>query len=577
MLLGLKQISLKIGTNVILDHVDFSLLARERVALVGRNGTGKSTLFKILAGQMHADDGQVITADGVVIRCLDQEVPEAQTGSVFEVVAQGLGKAGTLMAQYHECLLQHPEDMERLGHLQSEIDAHNAWNIDSRVNSILTRLKLPADATFAELSGGLKRRVMLAQALLVEPDVLMLDEPTNHLDIPSIQLLEELMADFNGAVLLITHDRAFMRRMATRVCDLDRGILSSFAGGYEAYLKGKEEALHAEEKQNALFDKCLAQEEVWIRRGVEARRTRNQGRVRTLLEMRQQFGERRKLQGKATIVIQEAERSGKLVVELTNVSHSMGQQLIVTNFSTIVMRGDKIGIIGPNGAGKTTLLQLLLGQLTPQSGQVRHGTKLEIAYFDQLRSPMRHDRTAIDLIGDGKEYITLNGQNKHVIGYLQDFLFTPDRARQPVNSLSGGERARLLLAQMFSKRSNVLVLDEPTNDLDIETLELLEERLMDYDGTVLLVSHDRDFINNVATRSLVFEGNGTIGDYVGGYDDWLRQRTDDPWQNSAKTASPQQLTEKSNVKANEALNSTTQAKPKKLSFKEQRELDELPN
>ena len=489
MLLGLKKVSYRIGQNVLLDNVDFSLLARERVALVGRNGAGKSTLFRVLSGEIKPEDGEVIISDGMVMRFLDQQVPQSQEGTVFEVVAKGLGQAGELLAKYHDCLLHDPEDMDKLGQLQADIEAVNGWNLDSQVDSVLTRLQLPADELFANLSGGLKRRVMLAQALVVDPDVLLLDEPTNHLDIPSIEQLEQTLAGFRGAVLFVSHDRAFMKKLATRVCDLDRGHLSTYSGGYEGYLKGKEEALHAEEKQNALFDNRLAQEEVWIRKGVEARRTRNEGRVRRLMEMRSTFSNRRNLQGQANIVVQEAERSGKLVAELTNVSHSFEGQTIIHDFTNTLLRGDKVGIIGPNGAGKTTLLQLLLGLLKPQSGQIRHGTKLEVAYFDQLRSPISDSRTAIDLIGDGKEYITINGQPRHVIGYLQDFLFTPDRARQPVRSLSGGERARLLLAQMFSKPSNVLVLDEPTNDLDVETLDLLEERLVDYDGTVLLVTH----------------------------------------------------------------------------------------
>ncbi|MFN7835734.1 MAG: ATP-binding cassette domain-containing protein [Burkholderiaceae bacterium] len=572
MLLGLKKVSYRIGSHVLLDQVDFSLLARERVALVGRNGAGKTTLFRILAGIIKPEDGEVVIADGVVVRSLDQQVPQAQQGSVFDMVSAGLGEQGLLLAQYHDCLLHHTDDLEKLGDLQSALDACNGWNLESRVHSVLTRLKLDPDAAFADLSGGLKRRVMLAQALVVEPDVLLLDEPTNHLDIPSIEQLETLLAGFNGAVLFVSHDRAFMRRLATRVCDLDRGYLSSWSDGYDGYLKGKAEALHAEEKQTALFDKKLAQEEVWIRRGVEARRTRNEGRVRALKDMREQFQSRRRQLGTANIVVQEAERSGKLVAEAKHISLAFGERCIVRGFDTIVLRGDKIGIIGPNGCGKTTLLQMLLGQLVPDSGSVRHGARLEIAYFDQLRSPMSGDRTALDLIGDGKEYITINNQPRHVIGYLQDFLFTPDRARQPVRTLSGGERARLLLAQMFSVPSNVLVLDEPTNDLDIETLDLLEERLADYGGTVLLVSHDRDFIDRVVTRSFVFEGDGMVGDFVGGYEDWLRQRTSDPWADGKAARSDKKP---ASASAAAAVEPGVES-PKKRSFKEQRELEVLP-
>ena len=577
MLLGLKKVSYRIGQTVLFDQVDFSLLARERVALVGRNGAGKSTLFRILSGDIKPEDGETVISDGLVMRFLDQQVPDAQDGSVFDVVAKGLGQAGELLARYHDCLLHEPDNMDKLGHLQADIEAINGWNLDSQVQQVITRLQLPGDAEFASLSGGLKRRVMLAQALVVDPDVLLLDEPTNHLDIPSIEQLEQTLNGFRGAVLFVSHDRAFMRKLATRVCDLDRGLLSTYSGGYEGYLKGKEEALHAEEKQNALFDKRLAQEEVWIRKGVEARRTRNEGRVRRLMEMRRTFSSRRNVQGQANIVVQEAERSGKLVAELTGVSHAFEGRTILNDLTTTLLRGDKVGIIGPNGAGKTTLLQVLLGLLTPDQGLVRHGTKLEVAYFDQLRSPVSDDRTAIDLIGDGKEYITINNQPRHVIGYLQDFLFTPDRARQPVRSLSGGERARLLLAQMLSRPSNVLVLDEPTNDLDVETLDLLEERLVDYEGTVLLVSHDREFLDQVATRCLVFEGHGMIGEYVGGYDDWLRQRTCDPWNQTAGDRSIKTDTGAAPMATAEVAASPTPAVSKrKLSYKEQRELDALP-
>jgi len=572
MLLGLKSIDLRIGKTILLDQVSFSLLPKERVALLGRNGMGKSTLLRIILRTQAADDGEVVYSDGLVIRCLEQEVPASQDKTVFDMVARGLGDIGEHLAAYHHAIMHTPDDMDTIGRLHAAIDAAEAWNLDSKVESALTRMKLDGEAQFGSLSGGMKRRVMLAQALVVDPDVLLLDEPTNHLDIPSILMLEEVVQNFKGAVLFISHDRSFMRRIATRVCDLDRGKLMSWSGGYEGYLKGKEEYLHAEEKANALFDKRLAQEEIWIRRGVEARRCRNQGRVKELMDMRRTYSERRNQVGQANMQVQEAERSGKLVAEVNNVSHSFGQQQLVRDFSAIILRGEKISIIGPNGAGKTTLLQIVLGQLAPQSGDVRHGTKLEVAYFDQLRKPVSDDVTAIDVIGDGKEYLEIGGQARHVIGYLQDFLFTPDRARQPVRSLSGGERARLLLAQMFSKPSNVLVLDEPTNDLDIETLDLLEERLMEYTGTVLLVSHDREFINHIATRSWVIEGEGRIGDYVGGFEDWMRQRTSDPWANMQKTE------KQGDACAAPAVVAPVAAPPKKkkLSFKDQRELDALP-
>ena len=579
MLLGLKNVDLRIGLSVLLDQVSFSLQARERVALLGRNGQGKSTLFRILAGIQKPDDGEVIRSEGLVIGMLAQEVPAAQDRTVFDVVADGLGEDGRVLARYHHALHDTPDDLDLIANLQTAIDERGAWNLDSRVDQALQRLQLDGDALFGSLSGGMKRRVMLAQALVAEPDVLMLDEPTNHLDIPSILMLEELLQAFRGAVLFISHDRSFMRRIATRVCDLDRGRLMSWSNGYEGYLKGKAEFLHAEEKANALFDKKLAQEEVWIRRGVEARRTRNEGRVRQLIQMRREYSERRNVLGQANMQVQEAERSGKLVAEIRSVSHDWGDMCIVRDWETVITRGEKIAIIGPNGCGKTTLLQIVLQQLQPRQGSVRHGTRLEVAYFDQLRKPDGDGVTAVDIIGGGKEYIDINGQPKHVIGYLQDFLFTPDRARQPVSSLSGGERARLLLAQMFSRPSNVLVLDEPTNDLDIETLDLLEERLAEYTGTVLLVSHDREFIDQIATRSWVLEGRGQVGDYVGGYSDWLRTRTVDPWAAKAAEKAADKAADKMIEKAAEkGVTATPAPAPaqRKLSYKEQRELEALP-
>ncbi|HEY0916052.1 MAG TPA: ATP-binding cassette domain-containing protein, partial [Solimonas sp.] len=503
MLLGLKNVNLRIGNTVLFDGTDFSIESRERVCLVGRNGAGKSTLFRIIAGSQAVDAGEVIRQQGLRVAQLVQDVPPGTAGTVYDVVAEGLGELGRKIAEFHHLSMEaHTEsELEKLGRLQSQIEAQDGWSLESRVQSVITKLDLPADAPFAAQSGGLKRRVLLAQALVSEPDILLLDEPTNHLDIPSIAQLEEFLLSFRGALLFISHDRAFVRKLATRVCDLDRGKLSSWQGGYDAYLTGKAEALHAEERQNALFDKKLAQEEVWIRKGVEARRTRSAGRVKALMELRNTFANRRNREGTANIVVQEAERSGKLVAELKNVTHSYNGRKIIHNLSTVVIRGDKVGIIGPNGAGKTTLLNIILGKLKPDSGEMREGTKLEIAYFDQLRSPLLdEEKTAIDAIGDGKEFVEIAGVRKHVYTYLQDFLFTPDRARCPVRVLSGGERSRLLLAQLFSKPSNLLVLDEPTNDLDMETLDLLEERLVEYSGTVLMVSHDREFLNNVVTR-----------------------------------------------------------------------------
>jgi ATP-binding cassette subfamily F protein uup len=569
MLLGLKNISLRIGNTVLFDGVDFSMEERERVCLVGRNGAGKSTLFKIIAGTQAVDAGEIIWPQGLRVAQLVQDVPAGTAGTVYDVVADGLGELGHTIAEYHHlsATAETEADLLKLGNLQSKIEAQDGWSLESRVQAVISKLDLPADAPFAAQSGGLKRRVLLAQALVSDPDILLLDEPTNHLDIPSIAQLEEFLLSFRGALLFISHDRAFVRKLATRVCDLDRGNLSSWQGGYEAYLTGKADALHAEERQNALFDKKLAQEEVWIRKGVEARRTRSAGRVKALMELRQTFAQRRNREGTANIVVQEAERSGKLVAEVKNVSQSYGGRQIIRGFSTVILRGDKVGIIGPNGAGKTTLLNILLGKLQPDSGEVRQGSKLEIAYFDQLRSPLLDDeKTAIDAIGDGKEFIEISGIRKHVYTYLQDFLFTPDRARCPVRVLSGGERSRLLLAQLFSKPSNLLVLDEPTNDLDMETLDLLEERLIDYSGTVLMVSHDREFLNNVVTRSLVYEGGGRIGDFVGGYDDWLRQRQHQaPVENTPPKPAPVAATSNPPSPATSRLNS-----------KEKRELDQLP-
>ena len=577
MLIGLKDVTYRIGTAVLLDKAEFALEDKERVALVGRNGTGKSTLFRILTGGVQPEDGQVVKKDGVTIASLQQAVPQAETLTVQEVVAKGLGEGGMAAVDFQSLSTKDPSELNadeqaRLDQAQHYLNEHHAWHLQSQIDQAISRFKLSADTPFASLSGGMKRKVLLAQALVSNPDVLLLDEPTNHLDIPSIELLEEQVRQFNGAVVLVSHDRAFMRSLATRVCDLDRGILQSWSGGYEGYLKGKSDFLAAEEKQNALFDKRLAQEEVWIRKGIEARRTRNEGRVRALKEMRKQHAERRNLIGKAKVEVQEADRSGKIVAEIEDVSLSLDGFPILKSFSNAIMRGEKIGVLGPNGIGKTTALKVLLGQLKPDSGHIKLGTKLEIAYFDQLRSGFNENETAVDVIGAGKEYISQGGQSKHVMGYLQDFLFSPDRARQPVRSLSGGERARLLLAQLFAKPSNVLVLDEPTNDLDIETLELLEERLMSYEGTVLLVSHDREFIDQIVTRCWVFEGDGVVGDYIGGYEDWLRQRTCDPWVKQTQTDKIATTPENQNATASPVKTD----KPKKLSYKDARELEALP-
>ena len=562
MLLSVRQLDFHVGTHAILDQADLVIEPRERVCLVGRNGAGKSTLLKLIAGTVDPDAGEIDRSNAPTIASLPQEVPDGLDGSVYDVVAQGLGTAGRLVAEYHEVLAHDAENLDRLARVQQALEAADGWTLSTRVEATLSRLSLDGDAAFAALSGGLKRRVLLAQALVSEPDLLLLDEPTNHLDIDSIGWLEEFLLGWGGTLLFITHDRAFLQRLATRIIELDRGRLSSWPGSYEDYLRRKAEALEAEAQQNALFDKKLAQEEAWIRQGIKARRTRNEGRVRALKAMRAEYQQRRTRQGTAKIAVEEAERSGKLVTEVTDLRYAYGEQCIVDGLTTTILRGDKVGVLGPNGVGKTTLLRLMLGQLEPDAGSVRLGTKLEIAVFDQLRDQLDPARTVVEHIGEGKETVTIGGQQKHVISYLADFLFPPDRARSPVSVLSGGERSRLMLARLFSRPSNLLILDEPTNDLDIETLELLEERLIDYAGTVIVVSHDRAFVDNVVTRTLAFEGHGRIGDYVGGYEDWLRQRPVSAPPRVTRTAEPP----------------TPRPEPRRsrLGHKARRELEDLP-
>ena len=568
MLLNLKNLSLNLGSTVLLDKVELTLERGERLCLVGRNGTGKSTLMKLIAGSILPDGGDIVRAQNLRVAQLPQDVPKGLAGTVYQVAAAGLGEAGRLVAEYHRLLHDDPDNMKALGDIQSALEAHDGWSLDSRVQAVLTRLDLDGDVEFAALSGGLKRRTLLAQALVAEPDLLLLDEPTNHLDIDSIAWLEEFLLGWNGTLLFITHDRAFLRRLATRIIELDRGILRSWPGTYDDYLRRKEEALRAEAQQGALFDKRLAQEEAWIRKGIEARRTRNQGRVERLYKLRDEDRARRKLPGQVKLAVQEAERSGKLVVEAENVNFARGERVLVNNFSTTLLRGDKLGIIGPNGAGKTTLLNLLLGKLAPDSGKLKNGTNLQVAYFDQLRALLDENKPVYENIGDGKDFVEIDGNNMHVMSYLQNFLFTPDRARSPVKALSGGERSRLLLARLFAQPSNLLVLDEPTNDLDVETLDLLEEKLGEYNGTVLLVSHDREFLDNVVTRCLVFEGRGRIGEYVGGYQDWLRQRFSAPTSNKPESRTTAPAGRQQAAPA---------AKPAaKLNYKEQRELATLP-
>jgi ATP-binding cassette subfamily F protein uup len=521
-LLQLQRVDYSVGGPLLLEHIDLTIEPGERVCIVGRNGEGKSTLLRLLAGEIRPDDGEVRVQGGVRIARLAQEVPQDTAGSVFDVVAAGLGELGALLAEYHH-LIGHG-DLDALGAVQTRIEAQHGWDMDRRVQQVLTRLELPEETDFAALSGGMKRRVLLAQALVHGPDLLLLDEPTNHLDVAAIQWLEEFLRSANFALVFVTHDRSFLRALATRIVEIDRGQVTSWPGDYENYLRRREERLHAQTQANALFDKKLAQEEVWIRQGIKARRTRNEGRVRELKALRRERAERRELSGNAKMTLATTQTSGKKVIEAKGVDFAFGDQVMLRDFSTTILRGDKVGIIGPNGSGKSTLLKLLLGELTPQQGEIVLGTGLQIAYFDQHRIALREDQNALDNVAGGRDYIELDGSRKHALGYLQDFLFSPERARAPITKFSGGERNRLLLAKLFAQPSNLLVMDEPTNDLDVETLELLEELLAAYKGTLLLVSHDREFIDNVVTSTLVLEGGGRVGEYIGGYNDWVRQR-----------------------------------------------------
>jgi len=567
-LIQLQRVDFSVGGPLLLEHVDLTIDANERVCIVGRNGEGKSTLMKLIAGELQPDDGEVRVQSGVVVARMAQEVPQDTAGSVFDVVADGLGDLGHLLARYHHLLAE--GQFDELGEVQHQIEAQHGWDLDRRVSDVLTKLELPAETDFAALSGGMKRRVLLAQALVRKPDVLLLDEPTNHLDIEAIGWLEGFLKQFGGSIVFITHDRSFLRALATRIVEIDRGQLTSWPGDYDNYLRRREERLHAEAQANALFDKKLAQEEVWIRQGIKARRTRNEGRVRALKALRRERSERRELGGNAKMSLANAQASGKKVIELEQVHQAYGDRVLIDDLSTTIMRGDRVGIIGPNGAGKSTLLKILLGQLKPQRGEVSQGTGLEIAYFDQHRAQLNDTLNALDNVAEGREYIELNGQRKHIIGYLQDFLFSPERARAPITRLSGGERNRLLLAKLFAQPSNLLVMDEPTNDLDVETLELLEELLTEYKGTLLLVSHDREFLDNVVSSTLVLEGNGNVSEYVGGYSDWLRQKPADRQPAEAPTTAAK-------LAKTEAPAAASSDKPKrKLSYKDARELEQLP-
>lgn len=542
-LLSLQDVSMGFGMPLLIEHANLQIERGERVCLLGRNGAGKSTLLKLINGDLIPDSGEVVRQKGMRTAYLSQEIPRELHGTVFDIVSDGL------------------EGSDRCQSIQNR---DQGWKEQHRVEKVISQMQLDANAEFNTLSSGLKRRVLLARGLVCDPDILLLDEPTNHLDVDSIDWLEEFLLRYGGTILFITHDRTFLKKLATRIIELDRGNLSNWACDYETFLVRKQAVLDAEESQQAVFDKKLAQEEIWIRQGIKARRTRNEGRVRALEDMRKARRERRLVTGTVRMQTQEVERSGELVIKVEEVSYGYDTKPIISGFSAAIMRGDKIGIIGPNGAGKTTLLRLLLGELPPQQGTVRHGTRLNIIYFDQLRSQLKEDISVFDNVGDGNDVITFNGKTRHVIGYLQDFMFSPDRARLPVNALSGGERNRLLLARLFAKPSNVLVMDEPTNDLDLETLELLEELLLDYKGTLLLVSHDRTFLNNVVTSAFVFEGEGKVAEYIGGYDDWQRQSKEKKKAFAEKTPLRTEPVRKQGER------------PRKLSFKEQRELETLP-
>ncbi|MCR4320688.1 MAG: ATP-binding cassette domain-containing protein [Candidatus Brocadiaceae bacterium] len=542
-LVSLQDVNIGFGRPLLIEHANLQIERGEKVCLLGRNGIGKSTLLKLINGDLIPDSGEIVRQKGMHTAYLSQEIPKELHGTVFNIIFDGFGV---------------------LDRCQSTQNIDHGWKKHHRVEKVLSQMQLDADAEFTTLSAGLKRRVLLARGLVCDPDILLLDEPTNHLDVDSIGWLEEFFLRYGGTILFVTHDRTFLKKLATRIIELDRGSLSSWACDYETFLVRKQAVLDAEESQQAVFDKKLAQEEIWVRQGIKARRTRNEGRVRALEDMRNARRERRQVMGTVRMQTQEVERSGALVIKVEDVTYSYDTKPVISGFSAAIMRGDKIGIIGPNGSGKTTLLRLLLGELSPQQGTVRQGTRLNITYFDQLRSQLKEDKSVYDNVGDGNDVVTINGKSRQVISYLQDFLFFPNRVRVPVNALSGGERNRLLLARLFTRPSNVLVMDEPTNDLDIETLELLEELLLDYQGTLLLVSHDRTFLNNVVTSTFVFEGEGKVNEYIGGYDDWQRQ----------SEVKRKEVAAKVSAKAESVLRQCE--RPRKLSFKEQRELEALP-
>ena len=574
-LLTLKDVSLAYGNLALLEKVNFNISSGERICLVGRNGTGKSTLFRVISDIVQPDEGDVWRQDTLKISYLEQEVPADTSQTIYEVVSAGLGHIGEILIEYHNLAhaIDHSTDasIKKLAELQQKIEVLDGWNLNQKIETVLSRLSLPEDKPIADCSGGIRRRAMLAQALVSEPDLLLLDEPTNHMDIKAINWLEEFLLAYQGALIFITHDRTFLKHLATRIVELDRGNFVSFNGDFDYYLKKKDELLREETRENAKFDKKLAEEEVWIRQGIKARRTRNEGRVRALEELRRERSRRQEVKGTVNLSIDDSDLSGKRVAELAHVNFSYNEDILIQDFSTTILRGDRIGIIGPNGSGKSTLLKLILGELEPDSGKVTMGTHLDCVYFDQQRQQLDLEKTVRENISDGKDMISVKGRSRHVISYLKDFLFPPEQIDSPVKTLSGGERNRLLLANLFTKPANMMVLDEPTNDLDVDTLELLEELLSEYEGTLLLVSHDRTFLDNVVTSTLVFEEDGKVGEYVGGYEDWIRQRK------PRKTTS---LTDKASNKPTEnkkqVKNKSSSSDKKKLGFNEQRELDALP-
>lgn len=582
LLFRLNNLSLAFGDQPLLDKVALTIHKGERIGILGQNGAGKSTFMKVLLGSVQPDSGDLWRADGIKVAYLDQTLPPQDDQTIYDYIASGLEGLGGLLRQYHALTRDTTADwsdpavLAQMTTLQQQIEQRNGWAVEHRIEAMLDMLRLPADATMNTLSGGSRRRASLGRTLIAEPDLLMLDEPTNHLDIPTIEWLEKTLLDFHGAILVITHDRQFLQSISNRIIELDRGRLRSWDYGYERFLAFREQQLEAEERANQEFDKTLAEEERWIRQGIKARRTRNEGRVRELKKMREERAQRREQSGPAKLSLEQASSSGKIVVEATELHHRYDNKLILDGFSTRILRGDRVGLIGANGSGKTTLLRILLGQLTPDAGDVKLGTNLEILYFDQLRRQLDPELSIIDFLAEGREFIEMNGKSRHVISYLQDFLFSPRRVRQPIKALSGGEQNRLILAKLFSKPANLVVLDEPTNDLDMETLELLEELLLEYSGTLLIVSHDRRFLDNVITNCIVFEAPGVVKEYVGGYQDWLDQGgtmlsflSEEPDESTRKPAAPAAQAPRADA------NADGQREQQKQHRQRQKELDQI--